>query len=164
MFFVASLILKQVKQFVAESDFGSCTTDGWRDKQGRNYISLTYHFLLDWEFFQLTLRCAPFDGSSALYAVWLILYTAEKSAKNLGNFYVVTLREHKVYEKTLSICTDGAPNETNAVRKKPVEKPNPVCCAHSLNNDVRPHGIDMVSDCVVYFSLLSRRSLRLRRR
>lgn len=63
---IAAIVNQVLLKALQGVKFVSCTTDGWQDRQGRKYLSLTAHWISqDWELMTGVLGCEQLDVISA---------------------------------------------------------------------------------------------------
>ena len=90
----------------------------WTSHSTENYIAVTAHYITaEWEIWSYLLECFK--------------YSERHTAENLRDELLRVIREWKLEEKVVAVCTDNAANITAAVKLAKLK--HLPCFAHTLN-------------------------------
>ena len=110
-----------VKERVGHAAAVCLTTDCWTSRTTHSYMSVTCHFLEDYDLVSCLLDCFQFSD--------------RHTADNLSEHLLRITREWEIQEKVVACVTDGASNITLAIQKCRWKHLH--CFAHTLNLIVR---------------------------
>lgn len=110
------------KSVINKAEFISITTDMWSSDSNKAYITVTAHFIHDYEMKSLALATEEIP----------ITHTS----LNIGTAISNILNEWKIHEKVVTVVTDNAANMKSAVTEQ-LKKHHHPCVAHTLNLSVQ---------------------------
>ena len=112
---------REVETDLRQSPFVALSTDGWTSRATTSYLTVTVHFVSDWELKGYVLQTRPIYES----------HTSEHLAREL----MQAVKEWNLGRENASIpvTTDNAPNIVNAIRDTDAFGPHIGCFAHILN-------------------------------
>lgn len=112
---------KGIEKDLAQTQSLALTTDSWTSRSTESYLTVTVHYMLDWQMKSAVLQTRPLYES----------HTSAHLAKELKN--VVTDWKLERPNTTIPVATDNAPNIVNAVNETDGLGPQIGCFAHTVN-------------------------------
>lgn len=111
----------EVESELRQAQFLALSTDSWTSRGTTSYLTVTVHFVADWEIKCYVLQTRP-------------VYESHTST-HLAHELMQAVTEWKLERAnvTIPVTTDNAPNIVNAIRDTRVFGPHVACFAHTLN-------------------------------
>ncbi|KAM9853513.1 E3 SUMO-protein ligase ZBED1-like [Aulostomus maculatus] len=112
---------KDIEDDLAKAHSFALTTDSWTSRATESYLTVTVHYMLNWDMKSAVLQTRP-------------MYEGHTSA-NLADELCTAVDEWKLKRPniTIPVTTDNAPNIVNAVNEAEGLGPQIGCFAHTVN-------------------------------
>ncbi|CAM4502813.1 unnamed protein product [Leuciscus chuanchicus] len=112
---------KAIESDLAKTESLALTTDSWTSRATQSYMTVTVHYMLDWQMKSAVLQTRPLYES----------HTSAHLAEELKN--AVTEWKLERPNTTIPVATDNAANIVNAVNETVELGPQIGCFAHTVN-------------------------------